>query len=161
MDTFLIILAGLFLVTGLIGCVVSKVPGTLLCYLGIVILQYSNIAEFSVHFFVKWGVLVIAVQGLDYFIPNWGNRKFGGSRIGVWGSLIGLFSGMYFGPIGIISGAIAGAFIGELFAGKESTTAIHHAISSFIFFILGTISQLIVAGILIYYYVDNLSYVIL
>jgi uncharacterized protein YqgC (DUF456 family) len=161
MDTFLIVLAGFFLLIGLIGCVVSKLPGTILCYLGIVILQYSTIAEFSVHFFIKWGVLVIAVQGLDYFIPNWGNRKFGGSKKGVWGSLIGMFAGMYFGPVGIISGAIAGAFIGELFAGKESNTAIHHAISSFTFFIFGTISQLIIAGILIYYYVDNLSYVLL
>ena len=161
MDTFLIVLAGLFLVIGLIGSVVSKLPGTLLCYLGIVILQYSSIAEFSVHFFIKWGVLVIAVQGLDYFVPNWGNRKFGGSKKGVWGSLIGMFAGMYFGPVGIISGAIAGAFTGELFAGKDSNTAIHHAISSFTFFILGTVSQLIVAGIMIYYYVDNLSYIIL
>ena len=79
MDTFLIVLAGIFLLTGLAGCIFSKLPGTMICYLGIIILQYSSIAEFSVHFFIKWGVLVIAVQGLDYLIPDWGNRKFGGS----------------------------------------------------------------------------------
>jgi len=159
MDTFLIILAGIFLITGLIGCVVSKLPGTLLCYLGIILLQYSTIAEFSVHFLIKWGVLIIAVQGLDYFIPDWGNRKFGGSMKGVWGSMLGMFAGMVFGPIGIITGAVIGAFIGELFAGKVSNQAIHHAIGQFAFFILGTISQLIVSGILIYYYLENLSYV--
>ena len=73
-------------------------PGTLLCYLGIVILQYTSIAEFSVHFFIKWGILVIIVQGLDYLIPDWGTRKFGGSKKGVFGSLFGMFTGMYFGP---------------------------------------------------------------
>ena len=160
MDTFLIVLAGFLLFFGLIGCLISKLPGTLLCYLGIIILHYSSIAEFSVHFFIKWGVMVIAVQGLDYLIPDWGNRKFGGSKKGVWGSLSGMLAGMYFGPVGIIAGAVAGAFVGELFAGKESNHAIYHAISSFAFFILGTISQLIVSGILIYYYVENLSYIL-
>ena len=160
MDIFLIVLAGIFLIVGLIGSVISKLPGSPLCYLGIIILQYSSIAEFSVHFLIKWGILVIAVQGLDYLIPEWGTKKFGGSKMGVWGSFLGMAAGMYFGPVGIIAGAIAGAFLGELFAGKESNIAIHHAISSFTFFILGTISQLIVAGILIYYYIDNLTYVL-
>jgi len=159
MDTFLIILSGVFLLAGLIGCTLSKVPGTLISYLGILILQYTNIAEFSVHFFIRWGVLVIAVQGLDYFIPNWGIKKFGGSQKGVWGSLIGMLLGFYFGRWGIVGGAILGAFVGELFAGKESNQAIHHAIGSFTFFIFGTISQLIVAGLLFYYYIDDVLYV--
>jgi uncharacterized protein YqgC (DUF456 family) len=160
MDTFLIVLAGVFLFIGLIGCTVSKLPGTILCYLGIIILHYSSIAEFSVHFFIKWGVAVIVVQGLDYLIPDWGTRKFGGSKKGVWGSILGILAGMYFGPVGIIVGAVAGAFLGELFAGKQSNKAIFKAVSSFASFILGTISQLIVAGILIYYYIDDLSYVL-
>lgn len=159
MDTLLIVLAGCFLVSGLIGCLISKLPGTILSYLGIIILHFSSIAEFSVHFFIQWGVVIIAVQGLDYFIPAWGERKFGGSKRGIWGSLLGMLAGLYFGPWGIMTGAIVGAFVGELFAGKESNEAIHHAINSFAFFILGTISQLIVAGILLYHYIDTLSYV--
>jgi len=160
MDNFIIILAGCFIFTGLIGCVISKFPGTILCYLGIIILQFSSIAEFSVHFFIQWGIIIIAVQGLDYFIPTWGKRKFGGSKRGVWGSFLGMLAGIYFGPWGIVSGAIIGAFVGEHFAGKESNAAINHALTSFVFFILGTISQLIVAGILAYHYVDAVSYVL-
>lgn len=160
MDTFLIVFAGIFLITGLIGTIVSKLPGTSLSYLGIIILHFSSIAEYSVHFFIRWGVIVIAVQGLNYLIPQWGKRKFGGSKNGVWGSMIGMLAGMYFGSWGIIIGAISGAFIGELFAGKESNFAIHHAISSFTFFIFGTISQLIVAGILLNHYINDLSYVL-
>ena len=160
MDTFLIVLAGILVVTGLVGCIFPKLPGTPLCYLGIILLHYSSIAEFSINFFIRWGIFVIAVQGLDYLIPTWGKRKFGGSTKGVWGSLIGMLAGLYFGTYGIISGAIIGAFIGELFAGKESNEAIHHAFSSFLFFILGTISQLIVAGGLLYYYIDEIRYVL-
>ncbi|MDR3653857.1 MAG: DUF456 domain-containing protein [Paludibacter sp.] len=158
MDIFLIIVAGIFLIAGLLGCLISKLPGIVLSYLGIIILNFSSIAEYSVHFFIRWGVIIIAIQGLDYIIPNWGDRKFGGSKTGVWGSLLGMLTGMYFGSYGVIVGAVIGAFIGELFAGKESNEAIHHAISSFSFFILGTISQLIVAGILLNHYIDKIIY---
>jgi len=71
-----------------------------------------------------------------------------------------MLAGMYFGPVGIIAGAVAGAVVGELVDGKESNQTFQQAISSFVFFILGTISQLIVSGILIYHYVENVSYVL-
>jgi len=160
MDNLIIVVAGIFLIAGLIGCVVSKLPGTPLCYLGIMILNFSSISEHSVHFFVRWGLVIIAIQGLDYLIPHWGKRKFGGSKKGVWGSLLGMLAGIYFGVWGIVIGAITGALVGELLAGKESNLAIHKAASSFAFFILGTISQIIVAGILIFHYIDDLSYIL-
>jgi len=71
-----------------------------------------------------------------------------------------MLAGMYFETWGIILGAILGAFVGELVAGKESNKAIHQAFSSFVFFILGTISQLMVAGILLYYYIDEIKYLL-
>ena len=160
MDLFLIVSAGILVFAGIVGSFFPKLPGTALSYLGIILLHYSSLAEFPVTFFIRWGVFVIIVQGLDYLIPTWGKRKFGGSMKGVWGGLIGMLALMYFGTYGIIFGAVAGAFIGELFAGKESNEAIHKAFSSFVFFILGTISQLIIAGGLLYYYLDNLLYVI-
>jgi len=160
MDNFLILLAGVFLVSGLIGCLVSKLPGTPISFLGIIVLNFSSISELSTHFFIKWGIIVIAVQGLDYLIPSWGKRKFGGSKKGVWGSLLGMLAGLYFGPWGIAVGAIAGALAGELLAGKESNQAIRESASSFAYFFLGTVSKLIVSGILLYHYLESLSYLI-
>jgi uncharacterized protein YqgC (DUF456 family) len=160
MDTFLIVFAGILIVAGLVGGLIPKLPGAPLSYLGLVVFQYSSIAEFSVHFFIRFGILVIAIQGLDYLIPSWGERKFGGSTKGVWGSLAGVIAGLYFGIPGIVLGAISGAFIAELFAGKESNEAIQHAVSSFIYFIIGTIFQVIVCGIMLFYYIDNLRYVL-
>jgi len=157
-DTSLIICSGILIISGLIGTIKDKLPGTPFSYLGLILLHFSSATEFSVHFLIKSAVLVIAVQGLDYLIPNWGKRRFGGSTNGVWGSLFGMVVGFYFGNWGIIVGAILGAFIGEYFAGKESNNAIHYAIGSFIFFILGTISQLIVAGIFLRIYIDEIAY---
>ncbi len=158
MDTFLIIAAGFFIIAGLVGSFKKKLPGTILSYLGIVLLHYSTLTQYSVHFFIRWGLLIIAVQGLDYLLPEWGKRRFGGSKRGVWGSLIGMLAGMYFGKLGIVGGAIIGAFVGELFAGKKSNNAIHHHIGAFAVFILGTISQLIIAGIFLYRYIDAILY---
>jgi len=154
METFLIIAAGIFILAGLVGSFKKKLPGTILSYLGIVLLHYSSLTHYSVHFFIRWGLLIIAIQGLDYFLPEWGKRRFGGSKRGVWGSLIGLLAGMYFGKWGIVSGAIIGAFVGELFSGKKSKEAIYHHIIPFIIFILGTISQLIITGIFLHRYLD-------
>lgn len=158
MDIFLVIFAGILLILGLIGCIVPMLPGTPLCYLGIILLNFTSFAEFSIHFFVKWGVIIIIVQGLNYFIPIWGARKFGGSKMGVWGSMLGMFVGLFFGPFGIIIGVVSGAFIGEILAGKATSTAIRAAFGSFLGFIVGTISQLVVAGFLIYHYFEAISY---
>lgn len=160
MDNFLILVAGILIIAGIIGCFYSKFPGTPVSFLGIIILNYSSIATFPTHIFIRYGLLVIAVQGLDYLIPSWGNKKFGGSVFGVWGSLLGLLIGLSFGITGISIGAFAGAFVGEYFAGKESNEAIHHAVSSFAFFILGTIFQLIVCGLFLYQYIENVKYII-
>lgn len=155
MDIFLVIVAGLLLLLGLVGCIIPMLPGTPLCYLGIILLHFSSYAEFSIPFLILWAGIIILVQGLNYIIPIWGTKKFGGSKNGVWGSVIGMLIGLFTGgPLGIILGTILGAFVGELFAGKETNKAIKAAMGSFIGFMAGTISQLVVAGFLIYYYFE-------
>jgi len=156
MDIFLIVLAGLFLLIGFVGCFVPLLPGTPLSYLGIILLHLSSKVEFSMQFLVLWAVIVIAVQVLDYIIPIWGTKKFGGSKLGVWGSMVGVIIGLFLGPWGIVAGAFVGAFAGELIAGKTSRKAIKAAFGAFVGFMLGTISQLIVACFLIFYYVKAL-----
>lgn len=156
MDLTLYIISGFLLLIGFVGCLLPILPGTPLSYLGIVLLHFSSKIEFSSEFLVGWGILVIVIQLLDYYIPIWGAKKFGGSRASVLGSAIGLIVGLFFGPVGIVFGPVIGAFIGELLAGKSHQQAIRAAFGSFLGFIFGTISKLVVAGFLIYYYVDAL-----
>jgi len=154
MDIFLIILAGILLVLGFLGSILPVLPGTPLSYLGILLLHFTSKVEFSIEFLVLWAILVILVQVLDYLIPIWGTKKFGGSKYGVWGSVLGMIAGLFFGPLGIILGPFIGAIIGELLAGKASKEAIKAGFGTFVGFLFGTISKLIVAGFLIYYYVE-------
>ncbi|MFT3751896.1 MAG: DUF456 domain-containing protein [Paludibacter sp.] len=157
MDIVLVVLAGLLLLLGLTGCIIPMLPGTPLCYLGIIVLHFTSYAEFSIPFLVLWAGIIILVQGLNYIIPIWGTKKFGGSKKGAWGSMIGMLIGLVFGgPLGIIVGTVVGAFVGEMLAGKETGKAIRAAFGSFIGFIFGTIPQLVVAGFLIFYYIEAL-----
>jgi Uncharacterized protein conserved in bacteria len=156
MDILLIILAGLCLLIGLLGSVLPILPGVPISYIGILLLHFTSKVQFSTEFLIFWAVIVVLIQVLDYFIPIWGTKKFGGTKIGVWGSVIGMIVGLFFGPWGIILGPFVGAIVGELIAGKETKLAVKAGFGAFIGFLFGTIAKLIVGGFLIYYYVEAL-----
>jgi len=156
MEIFLIILAGIFVIVGFVGSVLPVLPGAPLSYIGILLLHLTDKVQFSSDFLILWLVIVIFVQLLDYFVPIWGTKRFGGSKRGVWGSTLGLIVGMFMGPWGIILGPFVGALLGELSENKSTKEAIRAAFGSFVGLMLGTIFKLIVAGFMIYYYVEAL-----
>jgi uncharacterized protein YqgC (DUF456 family) len=156
MDLLLIIIAGLFLLTGFLGSVLPILPGIPLSYLGLILLHLTSTVQFSSRFLMVLGIVVIIVQLLDFIIPVWGTKKTGGSKAGVRGSLIGLFAGFFMGPWGIITGPFVGALLGELLVGKTSQKAIKAALGTFLGLLTGTILKLVLAGIMIYYYVEAL-----
>ena len=79
MDILLIVLGAICLLLGLVGCVAPVVPGVPLSYLGLLLLHWTERVQFSWQFLVVWGVVVVVIQILDYFIPAWGSKKFGGT----------------------------------------------------------------------------------
>lgn len=156
MDIFLIIVAGLFVLTGFIGCILPVIPGVPLSYIGILLLHFTSKIQFSTEFLVIWAIVVIVVQILDYYVPVWGTKRFGGSKWGSIGSAIGVVIGLFFGPWGIIIGPFVGAVIGELLSGRATREAIKAGFGAFIGFLVGTAAKLIVSGFFIYYYVEAL-----
>lgn len=169
MDVILIILGAICLLLGLIGCVAPVLPGVPLSYLGLLLLHWTDRAQFSWQFLTIWAVVVIVIQVLDYFIPAWGTKKFGGSKYGVWGSTIGLFVGLFMGPWGIIVGPFLGAVLGELLyfnrhpqdriEQSENTNfnrALRAGFGSFIGLLTGTILKLICCGMMVFYFVKEL-----
>lgn len=153
MDLFLIIIAGILLLIGFLGSILPVLPGIPLSYGGILLLHFTEKYHFDTQFLIVWAVIVVVIQILDYYIPIWGTKKFGGSKSGVRGSIAGLLLGMFFGPLGIILGPFIGALIGELIAKKPTEKALKAAFGAFIGFIVGTVSKLVVAGMLIYFYI--------
>ncbi len=179
MDIFLIILGAICLLLGLIGCVAPVIPGVPLSYVGLLLLHFTDRVQFSWQFLTVWAVIVIVIQVLDYFIPAWGTKKFGGSKYGVWGSTIGLLLGFFMGPWGIIVSPFVGAVVGELIyfnrhpqaiiSGSEQpasntqqaknnnlTRALRAGFGSFVGLLTGTILKCICCGMMIVYFVKEL-----
>ena len=169
MDVVWIVLGALCLLLGIVGCVAPGLPGVPLAYVGLIVLQLTDKVQFTWQFLVIWAVVVVIVQVLDYFIPAWGTKRFGGSKWGVWGSTIGLFVGLIMGPWGVVAGPFAGAVVGELLyisshrnnGDKTSDSAplrqaLKAGIGSFIGLMAGTIVKLICCGMMTYYFIAAL-----
>jgi uncharacterized protein len=153
MDYLLIGLGILFIVGGILGCVLPLLPGPPLSYIGLLLLHFTEKHHFSTQFLLIWAVVTIIVYLLDYAIPVWGTKRFGGSRRGMWGSVIGLVVGLFFfPPFGIIVGPFLGAVVGELTAGKNSGAALRSGFGSFIGFLLGTLMKLIASGLMAWHF---------
>ena len=148
MDIFLLILAGLFVLLGIIGSIVPGLPGMPLAYAGLWIAQATARVDFSWQMLLTWGIITIIVSILDYIVPAWGTKQFGGTKYGVWGSTIGVFVGLFFGAIGVIVGPLVGAILGELISGKELSNAIRAGWGSFIGILMGTLIKLICCGLM-------------
>lgn len=157
MDYLLIGLGIVFMISGILGGVLPVLPGPPLSYIGILLLHFTENYQFSNRFLLFWAVITILVYLFDYIIPAWGTKRFGGSKRGVWGSIIGLIVGLIFlGPLGIIIGPFAGAVIGELTGGKDSASALRSGFGSFMGFLAGTIMKLITSGLMTWYFAVKL-----
>ncbi len=153
MDLVWIIISGSLIMIGIIGCIIPVIPGPPISFIGLLLLQLKQIPPYSARFLAIWAVIAVAVTVLDYIIPAYGTKKFGGSRYGMWGSIIGLFIGLFLPPFGIIIGPFAGAVVGEMIKGNEFNKALRSGFGSFLGFIAGTIMKLAVSIFMAYYYV--------
>ena len=146
MEWFWITLGIILTIAGLVGCILPFIPGPPLGYAAIMIAQYTLDKPFTTRFMVVWLILVFVVTLLDYYVPIWGTKRFGGSKSGVWGSTIGLIIGLFFfPPFGIIAGPFIGAVVGELLIGKDMQRALRSGLGSFLGFITGAIMKLAVS----------------
>ncbi len=157
LNEILLVLSVLSMVAGLIGCFFPGLPGPILSYLAVFLLHLSDYGMFSNSFLIQFALLTLIVTVLDYFLPIWGTKKFGGTKRGVWGAGIGLFLGMlFFPPFGIIIGPFIGALVGELTGGKEFISAIKSSFGSLLGFLAGTVLKLVITGLMLFYFVKEL-----
>lgn len=140
MDWFLATLGGVFMVVGILGAVLPVLPGPPISFVGLLLLQWTSWVEFSTNFLILMGAIAAIVTALDYFVPVWGTKKFGGSKSGQRGSMIGLIVGVFFfPPIGIIVGPFLGAVIAELMINADDfNKALRSGFGSLVGFLLGT-----------------------
>jgi uncharacterized protein YqgC (DUF456 family) len=154
----LIILGVICLFVGIIGCVIPGVAGPPFSFLALILLSIAKGWEpFSAQFLIVMAVITIVVTVLDYVVPAAGAKKFGASRAGFWGAVLGLFGGLIlFPPFGMILGAFLGAIVGELSVGKEGSQALKAGWGVFMGVMFGMILKLIASGIMTFYFIKAL-----
>tara|TARA_B100001287_G_scaffold34073_1_gene24205 strand:- start:3076 stop:3567 length:492 start_codon:yes stop_codon:yes gene_type:complete len=146
MDVFLILLASLFLILGIIGSFLPILPGPITSWFGFLILYLSDVTDFSISLLITTFIIALIIWVLDFFIPAIGTKKFGGSKYGVIGTTIGLIIGVISPiPFGILIGPFLGALAGELINKSKSNQAIKAAFGSFLGFLASSFIKFIVS----------------
>jgi uncharacterized protein YqgC (DUF456 family) len=117
METSLIqLLCIILLIVGILGTVLPVLPGLLLSLCGLLVYKFGTDAPLSmVHIWIFVFLTAISVV-LNYVIPAKTTRKYGGTRWGSIGSIIGTIAGMFLIPVpfGFLIGMFLGVFVGEL-----------------------------------------------
>lgn len=156
--TLLLIAIGVaLLLAGFVGCVLPVLPGPPLSFAGLFLLWWGvgfEAASFGTTTVVVLGVLSVVVTVLDFVVPAMGAKKYGASRAGVWGSVLGMIVGMiFFPPFGMLIGAFLGALAFEAMSGKESAAAMRAAWGVFVGTVVGIVMKLAVSAAITYVFV--------
>ena len=117
METSLIqLLCIVLLIVGILGTVLPVLPGLLLSLCGLLIYKFGTDAPLSMVYIWIFVVLTAVSVVLNYVIPAKTTRKYGGTRWGSIGSIIGTIAGMFLIPVpfGFLIGMFLGVFVGEL-----------------------------------------------
>lgn len=150
----LIIVSILLALAGIIGSVVPGMPGPPLSWIGLLLVYFAGRGggasdPVSLTVLLVWLGVTVLVSILDYLIPSKITRLAGGHKAASTGALIGLFAGMLLPPVGIITGSLLGAFLGELMVTDKGVwSAFKAGAGAFAGFILGIGLKLVTSGIM-------------
>ena len=155
--TYVLVIIGIvIMILGIIGCLVPVLPGPPLSFLGLLLLHFTRFGHFTTWTLIVFAGIAVTVSILDYLVPIWGKKKFGGSKYGTRGALVGLVTGLFFGPVGIIIGPLIGAFIGEMIFRDDFNYAIKACFGSLVGFLTGVGLKLAASFVMTFYFVRAL-----
>lgn len=150
---------GMFLaISGLIACIIPVIPGPPLAYASLLVLSVARDWQpFSVTFLVVMGIATVLVLVLDYVVPAAGAKKYGATKFGVWGSILGMLIGLFvFPPFGLFIGGFVGAMAGELYAGKGGDDAFRAGLGVFMGNLVSIGIKMALCGIILFFYLKAL-----
>jgi len=148
MDIALVILGFIFMIVGILGSFLPILPGPPLSWVGLLLLNLTKAIPLDWWFLAVTLVIATLILAMDYIIPAIGTKKFGGSKVGMIGTTLGLVVALIFpifGVFGIIIWPFLGAFVGEIINKADKKTALKAAFGSFLGFLTGTFLKFMVA----------------
>jgi uncharacterized protein YqgC (DUF456 family) len=158
MTTVFIILGLIFALVGFIGCALPIIPGPPLSYFSLILLSWAKDWQpFSPFFLVVMAVIMGMVLLTEYVLPITGAKKYGASKYGLWGSIVGLILGIFIiPPWGMLFGGFFGACLGEFVAGKDSRGALRAGWGVFVGNIASTAVKLTYCAVVLFFFIQAL-----
>jgi uncharacterized protein YqgC (DUF456 family) len=154
LEVIVIVIGAILILLGLVGSVLPVLPGPPLSFIGISLI--ALVRNFSLPLtptlIIILLVITIVVTGVDYFLPLIGAKKYGASKWGIYGSILGMIIGVFFSPFGMLLGAFLGAVFVEWMVSRKEKQALRAGWGIFIGSLLGTILKLGASGIMAYYF---------
>ena len=150
-----IAIGSILMLLGLAGSVLPILPGPPLSFIGLFLLALSKhfSPPLTPTLVIIMAVVTILVTVMDYIIPSLGAKRYGASKWGVWGSVLGMVIGMFWSPFGMLAGAFIGAVVAEWLVGKKEGEALRAGWGVVMGTLLATILRLGVSGMMTYYFV--------
>ena len=168
MEIVWIILSFLLMAIGLVGCFINRVPGPILAYAGILLLNFcTDIQVFDTMSLVICGLAVVLCKVADMFVPKVAGLISEYGKSGKWGCVIGSMLGVL-GVWPTISSAddnatvimtmvlvlvvfpFVFAYIGESVSRKSLAASFRPALAAFAAYLIGTCLKLAVTLYCIY-----------
>lgn len=134
------------IILGFAGVLLPVIPGSILLMAGFFLGALAD--DFM---YIGWGTLAILLalailmQVIEFFLGAVGARRYGASKRGILGGMIGAIGGLFLGLPGIIFGPFIGAVLGELSAQRGLHAAGRAGIGATIGLIIGSAAKLAVA----------------
>ncbi len=152
--TLSLVLMGL----GLVGAVFPVIPDSLFILAGATLHHFTIRPEHSVGWWTL-GVLAflcVLAHVVDFTAGAMGARKFGASRWGAAGGMIGGIVGLFFFPFGLLLGPVIGALAAEIiFAGRQLGPAARSSWGTLLGTTAGLVGKLVidVAMVAIFFFI--------
>lgn len=149
--------AFLLMLLGLLGIILPVLPGIGLIFLGMVVYGFATgFQAVSPSFLGLMLLLTIVGTVLDYVAAAYGAKRTGASKAGTIGAILGGIGGAFvFPPYGFLLGPLAGAFLGELYAGKQTDQATRASLGTLLGMLGGIILKLAIAAVMLVLFIGR------
>jgi uncharacterized protein YqgC (DUF456 family) len=119
------LIAIVVMAVGLLGTILPVLPGTTIILAAAVVHQIMLGSEKSVGW---WNIaalvaLTLLSYGVEWLSGYFGAKRFGATKWGIVGAVLGGIAGLFFPFPGLLVGPVVGAVAGEFFSGKRLVSA--------------------------------------
>ncbi len=146
LDIILWIAAVLLMGVGILGTVIPMIPGLPMIFAGAWLAAFiDHYDKINVWVVVLLGVLMLFGLAVDWIAQTMGAKKAGATKLGIVGSLLGTFVGIFTGLWGLIFMPLLGAAIGEFIDHQDMLRSGKVGFATWLGMIIGTVVKLALA----------------